>query len=402
MHNRQTDKHIMKKLSEAELIQLVLDSFEAERTGDTVKGAQLIHENFKKTGMQMTKAGPFYRIEGAEDIRSALENAYVVKGREFHIWRTAANKDTQTVFIELLEVQPEPQGNVSTWIYSLVCDIKNGKIAHTRHYGDPALMNSKLLPKEVERAVEGGETPRFESQIPDNSILRDLLALLEKARKLKDKDALDAVIGLSKTIENADDHNNFLILARDADEKIKKTEYHTHTSEQVSEAQLNIDKAAYGNFLEASKYLINDMSSWVWGQKHLTSDIFKPELFDKDDQLAWNNAKNSITKDDDGYPADGLKNLRKYLQKYHGKLITVRSAFYAKFSDTNPGIIDDGYTFRFYNLENELLVDGHADYKNQLRDSLLENVSKELPETIGDIKLVHQGMQENKIFKYEL
>jgi len=146
----------MTHLTASQLIQLVLDSFEAERTGNTKWGRELMSPDFIKTSMQLYKGKPFHRFELANDTANAVENVYAVEGREFHVWRSAANEETQTVFIELAEVQPEQDGPHTLWIYSLVCDIKDGRIAHTRHYGDPALLKSGLTPEHVRLVVEGG------------------------------------------------------------------------------------------------------------------------------------------------------------------------------------------------------------------------------------------------------
>lgn len=144
---------IQPRLSSTELIKIVLDSFEAEKTGDTVWGRQLITPDFKKTGMYIHNGEPFHRFELASDTTNALTRAYEVEGREFHVWRTAANEETQTVFIELAEVQPENDGTSSLWVYALVCDIVDGKIAHTRHYGDPRILKSGLSVDDVRRTV---------------------------------------------------------------------------------------------------------------------------------------------------------------------------------------------------------------------------------------------------------
>lgn len=141
----------MKKLSNLDLIKLVTDSFEAERTGNVEWGRCLISDDFKRTAMYIHN-GTVFPVLNGKDLPLELETTYAVKGREFHVWNVAANENTQTVFVELAEVEPSG-GKKHVWPYTLVCQIEDGKIKHTRHYGDPAVWEEGVSVEMVEKAV---------------------------------------------------------------------------------------------------------------------------------------------------------------------------------------------------------------------------------------------------------
>lgn len=142
----------MSPLSSKELIQIVLDSFEAERVNDIDWGRKLISEDFRRVSMSLHEDTLFPRLQGAEQINEALQQVYSVKGREFYVWNTAANESTQTVFVELVESEPI-NDRVATWPYVLICEIREGKIARTRHYGDPRLFDAGIDVKDIESIV---------------------------------------------------------------------------------------------------------------------------------------------------------------------------------------------------------------------------------------------------------
>lgn len=142
----------MSLLSSAELIAIVLDSFEAERTNDTARGKRLIADNFSKVSMMIYGDVLFPRLEGVDAVHNALLQAYSVKGREFHVWNTAANETTQTVFVELAETEPSSD-RVNIWPYTLVCEISEGRITRTRHYGDPQLLKRDISLDEIKKAI---------------------------------------------------------------------------------------------------------------------------------------------------------------------------------------------------------------------------------------------------------
>ncbi len=141
-----------KQYTADELIDIVLRSFEAERTNDVKTGRELITDDFKQRSMIIYADGVFPVFSGGQ-APANLEDAYKVDGREFHVWNAAANEETQTVFIELVEVEPK-DGVKRVWPYVLVAKIEDGKIKRSRHYGDPATLKVGVTVEQVQKAVE--------------------------------------------------------------------------------------------------------------------------------------------------------------------------------------------------------------------------------------------------------
>jgi len=133
-----------------ELIRIVTTSFEAEKTGDIKAGKSLIRGDFKKISMVVSGDKIFPALSG-ETIDAELEHAYKVKGRQFYIWNIAVNVRTQTVFVELAEI--EPRENNVVWPYVLVCQIKDGKIWRSRHYGDPEILKKNISIDQVRKVI---------------------------------------------------------------------------------------------------------------------------------------------------------------------------------------------------------------------------------------------------------
>lgn len=135
-----------------DLIKIVTDSFEAERTNDVEKGKSLITKDFKKISM-VVHNDELFPAFFLKDKPGLIEKVYAVKGREFYVWNVAANENTQTVFIELAEVEPM-SGRKQVWPYVLVCQIENGKIRRTRHYGDPNIIKKDVSVDMIQQVVE--------------------------------------------------------------------------------------------------------------------------------------------------------------------------------------------------------------------------------------------------------
>lgn len=141
----------MYRYSSVELIKIVTDSFEAERTNNVTLGKILIADDFKKRTM-IIAGDNIFTILTTGDGDDVIKEAYAVKGREFHVWNVAANEETQTVFIELAEVEPTKDSE-RVWPYVLVCQIENGKIKRSRHYGDPETLKQDISVEQVRSAV---------------------------------------------------------------------------------------------------------------------------------------------------------------------------------------------------------------------------------------------------------
>lgn len=140
------------KLSESKLIKLVLDSFEAEKSNDVSIGTQLITKDFKMRSMSVYNKNIF-PVFGNGELLTDLKKAFSIKGKEFCVWNCAANVKTQTVFVELAEVEPTKKGPI-IWPYALICQIENGKIKRSRHYGDPALLKENLSIQDIRSVIE--------------------------------------------------------------------------------------------------------------------------------------------------------------------------------------------------------------------------------------------------------
>lgn len=139
-------------LDKDELIEIVLGSLSAERDNNITVGKTLMHTDYRKTSMYLHKSIAFPVLEG-EAMREAMTKSYSVKGREFHIYNMAANEQTQTVFLELAELEPRA-GEHIIWPYVMVCYIEDGKIKRTRHYGDPALMDRPVPLELITESIE--------------------------------------------------------------------------------------------------------------------------------------------------------------------------------------------------------------------------------------------------------
>ena len=141
----------MKNSTAGELIEIVINSFEAERTNNLARGKKLISKDFLHRGMFISNNQLFPIFSGG-DKPVSLDDAYAVEGREFHIWNIAADKKTQTVFVELAEIEPK-EDKMVVWPYVLVCTIEDGKIRRSRHYGDPAIVKQDISLEDVRSAV---------------------------------------------------------------------------------------------------------------------------------------------------------------------------------------------------------------------------------------------------------
>lgn len=138
--------------SQEELIKIVTDSFEAERTHDVDLGKTFITNDFKQRSM-IISGDKIFPVFAGGDVPVSLDDAYALEGREFHVWNVAANVETQAVFIELAEVEPTTELK-RVWPYVLVCQIEDGKIKRSRHYGDPATLQADISVEQVREAVQ--------------------------------------------------------------------------------------------------------------------------------------------------------------------------------------------------------------------------------------------------------
>ncbi len=125
-------------MSREELLKLVMESFEAERTSDSEKGLSLLHEDFAVTEMNLKLDGeePFRRETG-EALRASVAEVYQISDREYQFMHAMADEQTQTVMVEFVEsYTDDATGKRYRTPQVAVCEIKDGKIWRTRHYLD--------------------------------------------------------------------------------------------------------------------------------------------------------------------------------------------------------------------------------------------------------------------------
>lgn len=142
-------------LSEQELIDLVLGSFEAEKSNNVEENQKLIHDNFSVTDMVLDKDGnPFPRLSG-QKLQELIGEAFKIKGRQFIFNNVAADEKKQVVFVEFIESYLNPKtGKTYRTPQVAVCEIKDGKIFRTRHYMDPRLPHEYLDQNVIDEALE--------------------------------------------------------------------------------------------------------------------------------------------------------------------------------------------------------------------------------------------------------
>jgi ketosteroid isomerase-like protein len=141
-------------LTHPQLIDLILSSFEAERTSDTEKGLKLLHPDFAVVEMSATSQGePFTRVTG-EEIRNSIREVFQISDREYQFVHTLADEVTQTVMIEFVESYTDPDTgkrfrtpNVS------VVEVKDGLIWRSRHYNDKDLSFMHLTQEQIDGAL---------------------------------------------------------------------------------------------------------------------------------------------------------------------------------------------------------------------------------------------------------
>ncbi len=145
----------MKKLSKQELIDLVLNSYDAERTNRVAKNLSLVSDNFHFTDMVVAPDKTVFPRVGGEALRKLMKEAFSIKGRQFVFKTIVADEQTQTVVIEFIESYPDPKsGQVYTTPQVSICKITDGKISSTRHYMDPRLSFMNLSNDVIEHAFD--------------------------------------------------------------------------------------------------------------------------------------------------------------------------------------------------------------------------------------------------------
>lgn len=142
-------------LGEQELVNLVLSSFSAEQRNDVEGNLRFLTDDYKYTDLVLENDGSYFPSKQGHEMRKLMKQAFKIGNREFEFKSTAANVDTQTVFIEFVESYPDPgTGKVYRTPQVAICKIKNGKIQRTRHYMDPRLSKEYLSEEDIGKAFE--------------------------------------------------------------------------------------------------------------------------------------------------------------------------------------------------------------------------------------------------------
>ena len=134
----------------------VLATLKDEVHGDVASALKKLAKDYTMTWVY--KSGDQLFPHTKKDVGDLAE-AYVIKGREYHIVNIAEGDNV--VMLELIESYPDPKTKkVYRTPLVLVLEMKNGKIQTGRHYCDPALSHMHLSEKEVANAFAKKKTPK--------------------------------------------------------------------------------------------------------------------------------------------------------------------------------------------------------------------------------------------------
>ena len=142
-------------MNKADLIKLVLASFEAERHNDVSRGLELVSDDFKVTEMSLGNTGKeLFPAVTAAVARDSIGEVYQIKGREYQFVNAMADESNQTVMVEFVETYPDPQtGQVYRTPQVAVCVVKDNKVYRTRHYNDPRVSYVEVTQQAIDLAL---------------------------------------------------------------------------------------------------------------------------------------------------------------------------------------------------------------------------------------------------------
>jgi ketosteroid isomerase-like protein len=141
----------MKKQSKN--IQTVIDILQDEVDGNISLALKKMSDDYTMTWVDAGIDGKQLFPTTKKDICNDLEEAYVIKGRQYDIRNIVDGKDV--VFVELIESYPDPKTKkVYRTPLVLVLEMKNGKIRTGRHYLDPRLSGKHLTKTQIEKAYK--------------------------------------------------------------------------------------------------------------------------------------------------------------------------------------------------------------------------------------------------------
>ncbi len=145
----------MQKISKN--VKTVLEILHDEIVGDIASALKKMTKDYSMTWVEKRKEKIFPSISG-EDLRSQMENVYVIKGRKYEIINIAEANDL--VMLEMIESYPDPKTKkVYRTPQVIVLEFKNGKIRTGRHYADVDLAFLHLTPSQIKKAYKGKYNP---------------------------------------------------------------------------------------------------------------------------------------------------------------------------------------------------------------------------------------------------
>lgn len=130
-------------------IQTIRDILEDEIRGDVAAALEKMTDDYSMTWVYKRRDNVLFPAVAAENIRAAMKDVYVVKGRRYDIRHIIAEGDV--VMAELVESYPDEEkpGVFYRTPMVIVWEFSDGKIRAGRHYCDPQLSYLNLSEEEV-------------------------------------------------------------------------------------------------------------------------------------------------------------------------------------------------------------------------------------------------------------
>lgn len=137
-------------------IQTVLDILQDEVNGDIPSALKKMTKDYTMTWVDLGIRGTELFPTTSKNVQSDMQQAYVLRGREYDIKNIAEGDDV--VFVELIESYPDPKTKkVYRTPLVLVLEMKNGKIRTGRHYLDPRISGKHLSKARLKKAYKNSK-----------------------------------------------------------------------------------------------------------------------------------------------------------------------------------------------------------------------------------------------------
>lgn len=137
-------------------IKVVLEILRDEVRGDIASALKKITKDYTMTWMDSGIDGRHLFPTTRKNIKTELNEAYIIKGRQYDIRNIAEGNNV--MFVELIESYPNPKTKkVYRTPLVLVLEMRGGKIRTGRHYLDPRLSGKYLSQSQIDRAYKHGK-----------------------------------------------------------------------------------------------------------------------------------------------------------------------------------------------------------------------------------------------------